>query len=135
MGRHVMKIANEALRNEALDLVRKSPIGTRLEFSRNIRSHEQNDRMWAMLTEVSRKATLQGKQFDAEDWKTIFMVACGKELRLAPALEGPGFVPLGVRSSKLTIQEMSDLMEFISAWCAEQEIQLTDPRYEDRSAA
>lgn len=54
------------------------------------------------------------------------MAALGKEQRFAPALDGEGFVPLGARSSDLSKQEMSDLMELMTSWSAERGIALHD---------
>lgn len=100
------------------------------------RSIDQNRRMWAMLNDVSQNATHQGQQYSAENWKVLFMIAMGQELRLAPALDGKGLVPLSTRSSEMTIAEMADLMTFIEAWCAENGVILTDPRLGDeRNAA
>ena len=119
MGRYKMVIRNEELRDQALNLVKKAPINTHLEFRRETRSLEQNSLLWAKLGEVSKQAKLRGETLDPEDWKTLFLVAMGKEMRIAPALDGNGFTPLGVRSSKLTIEEMSELIDFIDAWGAQ----------------
>ena len=99
------------------------------------RSIDQNRRMWAMLNEVSKSATHQGQQYSAENWKVLFMIAMGQELRLAPALDGNGLVPLSTRSSEMTIAEMADLMTFMEAWCAENNVILIDPRLGDERNA
>ena len=100
------------------------------------RSIDQNRRMWAMLNEISQKATHHGVQYAPEDWKTLFMLAMGREMRMAPSLDAKGgIVPLSVSTSQMTIGEMSDLMEFMSAWCAENGVTLTDPRYGDERNA
>lgn len=131
MSRHVMQIKTEELRKEAIRILSKAALGFRIEFSRNVRSLEQNDLMWAMLGEISKVALHHGKKFEPNDWKIMFMAELGHEMRIAPSLSGRNFVSLGVRSSKLTVAEMSDLIEFIRAWCAEQNITLTDPRNGD----
>lgn len=99
------------------------------------RTIDQNRRMWAMLNEISRNATHQGQRYSAENWKVLFMIAVGYELRMAPALDGNGLIPLSTKSSEMTIKEMGDLMTFMEAWCAENNIILTDPRLGDERNA
>lgn len=82
-----------------------------------------------MCREVSKKAKLHGVERDVDTWKAVFLHAVGKEVPVVPSLDGRGFVALGLKTSKLTIQECSDLIEYINCWCAENQIELTDPRY------
>ena len=58
------------------------------------------------------------------------MHALDRELRMVPAIDGQGFVPLGNRSSKLTKQQFSDLFEVIEAFCAREGIKLSDQKGE-----
>jgi hypothetical protein len=86
------------------------------------RSHEQNDRMWAMLTEISEQMQwcVDGKmqQLSAEEWKDILTAGLKREQKVAQGIDG-GFVILGQRTSKMTKREMSDLMELIAAFGSE----------------
>jgi hypothetical protein len=43
--------------------------------------------------------------------------------RIVPNLDGSGFVNLGTRSSDLSVEEMSDLIELIHAFAAKRGIQ------------
>jgi hypothetical protein len=90
----------------------------RVEVKPETRSLEQNDRMWAMLTEVSRQVDWYGKRLSPEDWKHVFSASLRK-LDVVPNIEGTGFVALGLSTSKMSKREMSDLMELISAFGAE----------------
>jgi len=86
------------------------------------RSHEQNDRMWAMLTEVSEQLEwcVDGKmqKLSAEEWKDILTAGLKREQKVAQGIEG-GFVILGQRTSRMTKRELSDLMELIAAFGGE----------------
>lgn len=96
------------------------------------RSDAQNRRLWAMLNEIARaRPELNGVRMTAEDWKSIFMHALNNEMRVVPALDGQGIVPLGFRSSQLSKQQMSDLQELIAAYAAREEIQLGDEEQEN----
>ena len=86
------------------------------------RSHEQNDRMWAMLTEVSEQMQwcVDGKMqhLSAEEWKDILTAGLKREQKVAQGIDG-GFVILGQRTSQMTKRELSDLMELIAAFGSE----------------
>lgn len=93
------------------------------------RSHEQNDRMWAMLTEVSEQVEwpVDGRlrKLSAEEWKDILTAGLKREQKVAQGIDG-GFVILGQRTSKMTKREMSDLMELIAAFGAEHGVTFTE---------
>lgn len=125
MARYAITLAGpNAIAKARLWLDRAAQLGWRVEFKAPRRSHEQNDRMWEMLDRVSKLMTINGRKFDAEAWKCIFMKQLGKEAQFLPTLDGTGFFPTGFRSSDLSVREMSDLQTFIEAWCAEQGVDL-----------
>jgi hypothetical protein len=127
MSRALVTIHSPADRARVANWASKAPTGTRIEFKASKRTLPQNDRMWAMLTDVARQATHGGKRYTVEQWKVLFMHACGNEVQFLPALDGSTFIPWGGRSSDLSKNEMSDLIEFIFAWGAENGIEWSDP--------
>lgn len=118
MSRALITLHGAADRERARMLLAKAPTGTRIEFKAAKRTLDQNSRMWAMLTEVSRQVEWHGLKLRPDDWKLIFLDALKRELRLVPNIEGTGFVNLGRSSSDLTKAEMSDLIEVIMAFGA-----------------
>lgn len=135
MTKHLLILANDKVREKATRWVRDLPPGTRVEFSEPRRTADQNAKLWALLGDVSRQHAHHGTRYDPEDWKCLFMLALGKEMRFALSLDGKGFVPLGTRSSKLSKAEMSELIEYILCFCAENSIQLSDPTLIQADAA
>lgn len=102
--------------------------GSRISFKGPQRTIEQNDRLWAMLTDTARQATLGGRRWTTNEWKVIFLHALGQEMRYLPPLDGKGgFIPYGHSSSDLSVSEMSALIDFIFAWGAENGILWSDP--------
>lgn len=129
MARALLVLSNKAVRDRAMAWVANAPVGTRLEFREARRSHEQNDKMWAMLTDVARQRPVHnGVKMTPDLWKAVFMQAAGAEMTMLPTLEADGFFPLGLRSSELSKAEMSDLIELMTAWGAANEIQWTEQR-------
>lgn len=86
------------------------------------RTIEQNDKMWAVLTDIAKQVEwpVDGKMqlLDKEDWKDILTAGLKKTQRIAAGVEG-GFVMLGVRTRKMKIAEMVELIEFALYFGAE----------------
>lgn len=119
MGRYLVTLRSTADRERVAKIVGAAPSGSRVEVKAAQRSIPQNDRMWAMLTDIAQQVTWHGQKLRPDDFKLIFLDALKRELRVVPNLDGNGFVNLGRSSSDLTKQEMSDLIELIHAWGAE----------------
>jgi len=101
--------------------------GTRctLEVKPETRSNEQNKRMWAMLGDISRQVVWYGERLSPEDWKHVLSASLKKQ-KAVPGIDG-GFVVLGLSTSKMTKGEMSELMELMSAFGAERDVEWSDP--------
>ena len=98
-----------------------------LQIKPRTRSTEQNSRMWAMLTEVSNQVEWYGRKLTPEAWKCVFSASLKKQ-DVVPGMHGD-FVVLGQSTSKMSIREMSDLMELMSAFGAERGVRFTAPEY------
>ncbi|QQN73910.1 recombination protein NinB [Croceicoccus sp. YJ47] len=101
-------------RDRAHRLVDQAPAGSMLVIEPPRRTLDQNAKLWAMLTDVSM-AMPEGRRHTPEDWKSIFMNACGWEVQFVEGLDGRPF-PRGFRSSRMTKAQMIDLIEFIQAY-------------------
>lgn len=119
MGRATIILNGSVDRARATGWIAKAPAGTRVAFKASKRTIPQNDRMWAMLTDVATQLPWHGQKLLPEDWKLVFLDALKRELRIVPNIDGTGFVNLGRSSSDLSKQEMSDLMEVIAAFGAQ----------------
>lgn len=128
MNRALITIRRPEDRARAHRWVDGAPAGTRVEFKQAKRSLPQNDRLWAMLTDVATQLEWHGKRLRPDDWKFIFMDGLKRELRIVPNIDGTGFVNLGRSSSDLSKAEMSDLMELIAAFGAEHGVVFHDPQ-------
>ncbi len=127
MSRALICLDTERDRLRAAKWVTQAPAGTRVEFKAAKRSLEQNSRMWAMLTDVATQKEHAGRRYTPDQWKILFMHACGREVQFIPALDNSTFIPWGQSSSNLSKQEMTDLIEFIFAWGAENSVTFHEP--------
>ena len=127
MTRATLVLVSPAIRQKAAYWASKLPEGTRVDFKAPKRSLPQNDRMWAMLTEVSAQLPWHGVKLTADDWKLVFLDALKRELRMVPNLDGNGFVNLGRSSSDLSKAEMADLITLIEEFGARHGIVFHEP--------
>ncbi len=138
MSRALITIRTADDRSRAIDWCQKSPPETRIEFKKPKRTIPQNDRMWAMLTDVARQKQHAGRRYKPDQWKVLFMHACGREVQFVPSLDNSTFIPWSQSSSDLSKEEMTDLIEFMFAWGAENGIVWSDPKIrqqEEQAAA
>lgn len=126
MSRYTVTITSDEDRTRAVQIVRQAPAGSRVDVKAAKRSLPQNDRMWAMLTEVARQLPWHGVKLRPDDWKLIFLDALTRELRTVPNLDGTGFVNLGRSSSDLSKTEMTDLIEVIFEFGAQHGVVFAD---------
>lgn len=128
MTRYHLTLYGRAQRIRAAQLIEASPDGTRVEFKAEKRSMPQNDKMWALLTEVALQVKWHGSALRPDDWKLIFLDGLKRETRkpLVRNLDDTGFVDLNRSSSDLTKSEMGDLIELIYAFGANHNVQFKE---------
>lgn len=119
MSRALVIINRDSDREKAAHWAMIAPVGTRVEYKAPRRSLPQNDMMWSLLTDVAGQVVWHGAKLSAEDWKLIFMQALNREVRAVLGIDGRSFVNIGVRSSDLSKDEMSDMIELILKFGAE----------------
>lgn len=95
-----------------------------VEVRKPKRSTVQNRRMWAMLGEISAQVDWHGQRLSDEDWKHVFSSSLKKQ-RAVPGIDG-GFVVLGTKTSEMTTEEMSELMECMSAFGAAHNVEFSE---------
>jgi len=104
-------------KQEAHKLIEAAPYEAVVTVKPATRTTEQNALMWSLLSEISR-AKPEGRRHTPEVWKALAMHACGHAVQFETGLSGEPF-PIGFRSSRLTKQQMSELIEFLYAYGAE----------------
>lgn len=128
MSRALLVLAGARERAKAAHWIAKAPVNTRVTFQGPKRSLAQNDRLWAMLTDIATQHLHDGQRLTADDYKVLFIHALNGEGRMVRAIDGKGWVNLGRSSSDMSREEMSDLLELIAAWGAQNGIEFHDGR-------
>ena len=128
MTRYVMTLRSNDDRRRACKYVNCAPYATRVEFKATKRTLPQNDRMWAMLTDIAEQVPWHGVRLRPDDWKLMFLDALKREMRMVPNLDGTGFVNLGRSSSDLGKDEMTDMIELIFEFGARHDVKFNDDK-------
>lgn len=104
----------------------QAPPGTRVEFKETKRTLPQNARFWAMLSDIAAQKEHFGRRYSTDVWKALMMHAWGREVKFIPALDGESVMPMMFSSSDLSKAEMSDLIEFMLSWGAQNGVVFRD---------
>lgn len=115
--RYIGRLINETARRSAHAAINRAPDGHMIIIQPPTRSAEQNSRMWAMLSDISQQVLWHGQKLDPKDWKEMATAALKKQ-RVVPGIEG-GFVVLGARTSRMSVQEMREVIDFLDYFGAE----------------
>jgi hypothetical protein len=94
------------------------------------RTGEQNDKLHALLQDISEQKQWAGHWLDVEDWKRLITAAWeranGRQSRIFPSLDGQGIDVVYQRTSRLSKQEMIELIEYATAWAVQNEVKLAE---------
>ena len=135
MSRYLFTLNSSKDRYDAVRAIASAPAGYRVEVKGTKRTKDQNDRMWAMLTDVARQLPWHGVTLRPDDWKLLFLDALKRETRAVPNLDGTGFVDLGRSSSDLSKSEMSDMIELMFEFGTRHGVVFGDDESNARSVA
>ena len=125
-------VRNEYIRGNIVGVISELPLEplheVKIKEVKSIRTLEQNAKMWAMLTDISRQVKWYGEQLTPENWKDMITAAL-KRQKVVPGIEG-GFVALGKSTSKMSIKEMINVIDFAYAFGADPEhrVYWTEPK-------
>ena len=110
----------------AKQIIDRAPVDAVVQISEAKRNDDQNARMWAMLSDISR-AKPEDRHWTPETWKCAFMHSLGHQVRFCEGLDNSGPFPMGFKSSRLTVRQMADLITVIGEYGDRHKIRWTDP--------
>ena len=98
----------------ACALINRAPAGAVVTIAEAKRNLDQNAKLWAMISVVSR-AKPEGRVHSPEVWKCLFMAACGHAVRFEMGLDNRPF-PVGFSSSRLNKRQFADLITVVQEY-------------------
>ena len=126
MIKRTYRLAHETARKNAAHDVQTAPGGFIVVVSEPTRNLDQNAAQWPVLQAFSEQLEwpINGRmeKLTPEEWKDILTAAFRQEQpRIAQGLNG-GMVLLGQRTSKFSVKEFSDWLEFLHATAAMRDV-------------
>lgn len=119
---HTVILKGDQQRELARSYIASAPADAVVRISKPGRTLSQNAKLWALLSAISR-AKPKGRCHTPDVWKGLFMKACGHAVQFEVGLDNQPF-PMGFKTSSLSKEQMSELIEFIHQWAAENEIEI-----------
>jgi hypothetical protein len=123
---NTVRLIGQSQRDHAKRLIDAAPAGHVVKLGAETRRDAQNRKLWPMLADIQQQVPGM-ETYALDDLKLRFLNALGEELRFLPTLEGEGMFPVGLRSSTLTVQQFSGLVELLYAFGAKHGVRWTDP--------
>lgn len=122
----VFYLADEQVRRRVAQFAMgDAPAGWRVEFRAPKRSDIQSSKMHAMFGDIAKQHLYIGRQLTSTQWKTLFIsghaIATGAGADMVPGIEGE-FVNIRESSATMSVKRMSSVIEYVSAWSAENNI-------------
>lgn len=125
MERQVFVLSHPLARRNAAHAIAQAPEGHRVEIKPRTRSLAQNDLLWSVLTDISRQVDFvvngQAVKVTPEEVKDILTAGLRRETRMAMGIDG-GMVLLGQRTSKMTVRQMTELIELAHAFGTQKDV-------------
>lgn len=115
MSRRTIKLTSLFAKERAKRIIDDAPMGYVMACGEETRSQQQNRLLWPLIADMQAQIP-EMASYSADDTKLRFLHALGQELRFLPALEGAGMFPVGQRSSTLTKQQFSGLIDLMFAY-------------------
>ena len=130
--KRLFKLAHAEARRRAIECVREAPEGYVVTVQEPRRSLDANAAMWVLLQAFADQLQwpVNGAMvwMSADEWKDVLSAAFRREsVRVAMGMDG-GMVMLGSRTSKFSVREMSEFLEFLHATAAARDV---DMRYRE----
>jgi hypothetical protein len=130
--RRLVRLVGPRQREFAKRLIDEAQDGDYVSLSAPTRTLDQNSKLWPMLDDLQEQVE-ELATYSTDDIKLRFLNALGAEMRFLPCLEGQGSFPVGLKSSTLTKEQFSGLIELLYAYGAEHGVEWTEPA--ERKAA
>lgn len=121
----MVRVWNEVVRVTGMG----KKVRVKVDEAANRRSVEQNDLLHAICHEISQQRLWAGKHVDTEGWKRLLVdsycrVTNKQQGQVVPSLDGASVVNLGAQTRRMTVAEMSELIEFATSWAIENGVEL-----------
>ena len=102
-----------------------------LEVKDASKSRDTEKMYHELIGQIAKQAQHMGAKWSAEDFKRLLVDQFMRDIgsgggKVIPNLDGTGIVQLGTQTRNFTQDQASQFIEWLSAWCANNGIELND---------
>ncbi len=125
-------LINDTVRQNAIRAVMQAPADHVVSIAQRTRSLEQNSKLHAILTDLSKSPVKwAGKRRTVDEWKALVIsghaVATQHGGEVIPGIEGE-FVAIRESSAQMSVSRAASLIEYLLAFCATHGVELHETR-------
>lgn len=126
-------LRNEQVRSNCQAFIQSLPADDKkplvIKIQPMTRNLEQNNKLHAMLSDISKQCEFGGEKRDINTWKMIFCsahrIATGDKAEMAIGLEGE-VINLRESTAQMSVKRMASLIEYVTAWGVQNGVKFND---------
>ena len=126
-------LRNEQVRSNCQAFIQSLPADDKkplvIKIQPMTRNLEQNNKLHAMLSDISKQCEFGGEKRDMNTWKMIFCsahrIATGDKAEMAIGLEGE-VINLRESTAQMSVKRMASLIEYVTAWGVQNGVKFND---------
>ena len=131
--KQVFFLRNEQVRSNCQEFIQSLPTDDKkplvIKIQPMTRNLEQNNKLHAMLSDISKQCEFNGKKRDLDAWKLIMVsahrIATGDKAEMAIGLEGE-VINLRESTAQMSVKRMASLIEYVTAWGVQNGVKFND---------
>ena len=124
------RLVHDTARSSAARAIASAADGWIVRVSPPTRSLDQNALLHAALSDIAEQVEWKGQRFEITTWKRLCVASWLREIgespELIPALDGKGFDIVFEHTSKMTVKQMTSLIEWVHFFGAEHGVTFHD---------
>lgn len=128
MDKQVFILAHAQARKSAFQAVLSAPEGARVEIKLASRSARQNALLHALFSDIACQVKHKERWLTPDNWKVLLIsahsIATHQPVDMVVGLEGE-LINIRESSAKMTVKRMNSLIEYILAWCAQNNVRVS----------
>ena len=126
-------LRDQRIKNNCLDVIKELPTDDKkplvVKIQPMTRSLEQNSKLHALLSDISKQCEFNGQKRDIDTWKMIMVsahkIATGGKAEMVIGLEGE-VINLRESTAQMSVQRLASLIEYVQSWAVENDVILSD---------
>lgn len=123
-------LTGDLARSAAKRHIDQAPDGHVFKISEPVKKREQEEKYHAMIGDIAKQCTFMNRKWSSEEWKRLLIDAYVRVARdnakaegkpdpfagqgeIVPALDGGGFVQLGIQSRRFRVKQAAEFIEYL----------------------